>query len=427
MHEVPPGPERDALVRFFEESAAQLEGLRDHTPFPVVGLREPRLQPGWLGEVSLSGQRLTEVGLAFGDPVVSEGPSVIVRSTLIPPPATFEAELLIDEFDVPPDLADALADERDRVEDYAGRDRPRPDHPPTGQTSQADRADQESQTGRADQADQVDGGPTDRSQAQERDAVLDLGGQPLPVRLRVEDQLWAAAGRIELPGTGTLWVSVVSRGVPADAVHLEVVPGLGPFLDARPRVLAELVDALPAEPEPQTLDLPPARGFDAHRALIEVTLADVHELRTRFRPRRQHAEDPAHWEAAVRAQMRLATEDRPTALAAVTSLVNHVIRLSEQPWFDDQRLASAAVEETLRWVVFDSDVPSRRAQQAWVAWWRMQCTPPPVDRADDPSAEPSARPAAQPYVYSLDREAPELVWQQVWDAWAARHGWQRRD
>ncbi|NHC13499.1 hypothetical protein [Motilibacter deserti] len=194
-----------------------------------------------------------------------------------------------------------------------------------------------------------------------------------------------------------------------------------PFRDARGRLAEEL--ARRAATRPQDLDLPPAHGFDAHRALIAGVVPPPPELppqtrtgrargwlRERFgrgaAPRTPDPDPAVLVEAAVRAQARLAAETRQEAEAAVASLVAHVEKASELAWAADGRRWEAAVEETLRFVVFDSDVPSRRAQEAWRRLWGNRA------RSADPRlAVPLARALA----------AEEREWREAWDYWSATY------
>ncbi|NHC44678.1 hypothetical protein [Motilibacter aurantiacus] len=191
-----------------------------------------------------------------------------------------------------------------------------------------------------------------------------------------------------------------------------------PFRDARSRLAEELARRSAARPE--EADLPPARGFEAHRALIAGLLQPPPEPppasrrgRLLERVRRLRGgdagavdlPDPALLlEAAVRAQARLAAESRDEAAAAIAALVAHVKRTAELDWAADPRRWDAAVEEMLRFVVFDSDVPSRRAQEAWRRLWANRA------RSADPRlAVPLARALA----------AEERDWREAWDYWSA--------
>ncbi len=57
--------------------------------------------------------------------------------------------------------------------------------------------------------------------------------------------------------------------------------------------------------------------------------------------------------------MRLATQTRVEADDAVGSLVNRMIELCEAAdWFCDPTLRQPAIDESLRYVIFDSEVPA---------------------------------------------------------------------
>jgi hypothetical protein len=104
--------------------------------------------------------------------------------------------------------------------------------------------------------------------------------------------------------------------------------------------------------------------------------------------------------------MRLATQTRDQADKAVGSLVNHMIELADAAeWFSDPALRRAAIDESLRYVIFDSDVPSRPAQQAWQRSWDKRRHPPFLD--PQPAQE-----AVRVLAASFERDRAELV-----DAW----------
>jgi hypothetical protein len=175
-------------------------------------------------------------------------------------------------------------------------------------------------------------------------------------------------------------VTVTGRGVSPDRVGLRTVEELEPYAYGRQEQLAAIAGHRaggPPAPEPVA---PATLGLDAHRRLIEYTVQDA--LRIEADLRSGHGLGRAHrdrqdrgelWETAVRQQMRLAGEDRDAANAAVTALVNQMIRLAEQAdWFPGTEDAEAAVEESIRYTVFDSEVPSLDAQRAWRAAWSAQ-------------------------------------------------------
>jgi hypothetical protein len=179
-------------------------------------------------------------------------------------------------------------------------------------------------------------------------------------------------------------VLVAARRVPIELVRLERTPDLGPYVrvsrELMERFVARLLEVDAAHVDPEDLDLPEVPGFEAHRALVESTLVQTAESRraaeeNRRPPRhRWRREDSAAhtrgWESATRAQMRLAGQDRDTATAALTALVNQMIQLElAADWFQETDARAEAIEESIRWTVFESDVPSRSAQEEWLASW----------------------------------------------------------
>ncbi|MFE9422033.1 hypothetical protein ACFYNO_03605 [Kitasatospora sp. NPDC006697] len=115
-------------------------------------------------------------------------------------------------------------------------------------------------------------------------------------------------------------------------------------------------------------------GLDAHRLLVESsverTLAErAHRLscgQVKL-PRRLRVGDPVErWSAAERQQMRYASEGRQEARAALELMVSQLCRLAERAeWLVGTGDGRAAVEESIRYTVFASEVPSLPAQLAW--------------------------------------------------------------
>lgn len=332
MWEVPPEPGR--ARRATDEALRRVDDeLLSGPPFPVYGVAAPRLDAETLAEAeSLSGG-VHAVGLYCGELFAASGPLVYVRSVLL----GLDDEAAMAE----PELADVVADERDRLYDHAGIEEPEP-------------------------SEVVEGG-----------ASLVIAHRPRAVEIRREGSVWAA--RVTLrPGEEAgfdvaVTVTVVGRGVAVDAVRLDTVDDLGPYLRGRDQLPGQVLDRMPGLPPPEDWDLPPAHGFEAHLALVQASLAEIEAGRRATREGRQYRvrRGAAHThqmlrESAVRAQMKLATQTRHEAEDAVLSLINHLVRLAEEaPWFSDPVLRQAAIEESVRYQVFDSDVPSRPAQEAW--------------------------------------------------------------
>ncbi|NUT39086.1 MAG: hypothetical protein HOV86_03780 [Thermoactinospora sp.] len=112
---------------------------------------------------------------------------------------------------------------------------------------------------------------------------------------------------------------------------------------------------------------------------------------------------------STQAQLRGQSEDE--ASAAVRSLVQQARRLAEQAaWFDDERLAAAALRETVEWMAHRADVASRPAQEAWEAVHAHE------------SAQPLLALTAPEGEWSAERGRLTRGWLRAWDAWAASHG-----
>jgi hypothetical protein len=312
---------------------AQLDRMRISLaagpPFPVVGLAEPALTPAVLAEYQQCDDEWEFLGLTFGDQLSAAGPLVSVVTTA---PGV----------DLAP-LAEMLAAERDRLWALAQVDEPDP----------------------------VDG--TDQ------DGLLLVDGRRTPARIRREGGTWAARARLD---AGTV-VTVVGRGVGLGEVRLAAVDSFAPFLDGREAEL-ERLRAAHHFTSPEELELPPARGLEAHEALVRLCLRETEEIqaagaeRRRPRPsrRRNGGEYTRAWEAATRAQMRYAGQERHEANAAVTAMVNQAVSLAgKAPWWTEARLRNLAVYEMARHTAFDSDVPSLPAQEIWHRIWSERSAP----------------------------------------------------
>lgn len=373
MWEIPPGPDWERLRRDVPDVE---DALRRGPSFPVYEVREPRLGAGALAGAGSAGD-LWQVGLRWGEPLSRSGPMLSAWTARVPP----------DEEGGPvePELEEVLADERDRLYDDAGIDEPQP------------------------------------QSVEEISATLVIDDIPVSAVVRREDDLWAA--RVVLSREGRdgqpvdVMVTVMGRGVSLDAVRLAPAGYVAPYLAGREEREARLVQqlALVADPAREKLELSAARGVEAHLALIEDCVADADASRRAVREGRRHREPRGAaeqqgrlWEAAVRAQMRLATQTRDEADEAVGSLVNHMTELSEAAdWFGDPALRQPAIDESVRYVIFDSDVPSRPAQQAWQRSW---------DRRRRPSfLDPPAQEEAREIAASIERDHAELL--NAWRRW----------
>ncbi|MFJ1754372.1 hypothetical protein [Kitasatospora sp. NPDC088134] len=208
-------------------------------------------------------------------------------------------------------------------------------------------------------------------------AWITVDGEPRAVQVHEDSRtaghgtVWA--GRLRVDGAT---VTVTGRGVEPGAVELRRILDFEHYLRGRTAQLRQLAERRAARPGPAPE--PVALGLAAHRALVEQGIARAVEREARLRagrsprlPRRLRGEDhQAHWETAVRQQMRLASETREEADAAVTSMVNHLGRLAHHAdWLSGTAEGAAAVEEVVRFTAFASEVPSLPAQRAWERLW----------------------------------------------------------
>ncbi|RKE21695.1 hypothetical protein [Streptomyces sp. TLI_171] len=299
--------------------------------FPVFGWVHEA--GGVLAEFEVGNGGLESVEIRSGDWSSAPGPYVTVR-TYRP-----GAEQLVPL----PDLEDAVEDERDRVYEHIGVD---------------------------------EGEVPGRVRALREWITVD--GEPRAVQVH-EDSRTAAghgtvwAGRLRVDGAT---VTVTGRGVPPGAVELRRIVDFEQYILGRTALLRELAErrADRAEPAPEPAEL----GLQAHRELLEQGIARALAVEAQLRagrsarlPRRLRGEDQqVRWEAAVRQQMRLASESREEADEAVTSMVNHLSRLAHHvDWLSGTPAGAAAVEEVVRFTAFASEVPSLPAQRAWERLW----------------------------------------------------------
>ncbi len=333
MQVVPEGPDQDRI------RAQMLQRMREHEQEvlgrrPVFGLESSALGPGfWARSDSQS------VTLFFGETASPSGPLVSVTTFggKAIEARTVNVQLLMD-------------DEHDRIRDHA----------------------------------HVDDPPWTNAVAVDGEIVVD--GRLRRARIYQDDVLTAAV--ILLPEATVI---AVARGLPVTQLKLVAVADLQPFLDRRKDWIAQRASVEAGVP-PEQMDLPPANGVQAHRLLIEQTVA-VSAAAIQRVTRRAIAErgdvklpEPVRtsrasnraviWESALRAQMHLAGQDRASANEAITSLANHMSRLSRSvPWWDYPAVRFAAIEESIGYTVFAAPVASTPAQQAWQEAWQAQAVP----------------------------------------------------
>jgi hypothetical protein len=362
MEELCASPELAAMVA--REQAALEDRIRV-SGLPLVALAEPTPSPRMLGDASTCDGVTESVGLAYGDPMAADGPLVQVHC------ARWPQSLLR-----PPQLRDLLEQELDRIGD----------RPVVGQAVEQ--------------------------------AVLRIDGQPCPAAVpRASPRWWAA--RCSYRGAE---VTVVARDWELVWTRLVSVADVEPFLRGRREYLAGLRAGPPAPPVPVEVE---ADVAGAHRALVEAVLAQARDAAARVGqgqpPRRRGTERLGGlWEAATRAQMRLADQSRQQANQAVTAMVNQLVGLQEEAaWFAEERLRGAAITETLLyWSGQSEAVWSRAAQQAWQQVWQLQRHQPPGGLLAD-EQQPPAEHADRLRRWVEQQHAARAVWLAAWEAWEA--------
>jgi hypothetical protein len=242
------------------------------------------------------------------------------------------------------------------------------------------------------------------------EALLVVDGVALAFDGCRRGDVWAArlrqpedAAPVLAVGQEPLRITVLGRGVPVRGIELETVGDLTPYAVGRVRAAAEAEAraAAGAAAGEQEYD-----GIDAHRELVERSVRHALEAGRRAREGRTPSGGPEGqdelWELAVRRQMSLAAESREEAEEAVTALVNQMIRLGEcTDWFPESADGGTALEESLRYAVFGSEVASAEAQRAWGRIWDWQWG------AVDASAN------------ARERVGEERAWLGEWERWRA--------
>ncbi|MFC8452675.1 hypothetical protein [Kitasatospora sp. NPDC057223] len=315
---------------------------------------------------------LSWVEVRSGDWTSVEGPYVSVRTYR---PGAERIEAL-------PELEDVVEDERDRVYEQLGIDE--------GDGPGKVRALREWIT--------VEGEP--------RAVQIHEDRRPESAADREPGAVWA--GRLRVDG---LTVTVCGRGVPPGGVELTRIEDFERYILGRTDLMRQLAARRGRQVPVEERELAPVAGLEAHRVLVEHSIAEslaieaqVRARRTPRLPRRLRGDTGAvRWEAAVRQQMKLASETREEAGEAVTAMVNHLNRLAQNTdWVVGTPDGRDAVEEVIRYTVFASEVSSLPAQRAWEQLWTGR---PPGGADDEERSTGSVR------------RLGEQVWLSAWEQW----------
>ncbi|MEU9132389.1 hypothetical protein AB0D08_30495 [Kitasatospora sp. NPDC048540] len=289
-----------------------------------------------LAEYEVCDGRVGWIEVRSGDWSSADGPYVTVRTYR--PGAERERSL--------PELEDVVEDERDRV---------------------------------YEQLDIDEGDGPGRVRAMRE--WITVEGEPRAVQIHEDRRpdsearpVWA--GRLRVDG---ITVTVTGRGVPPGGIELRRIEDFDRYVLGRTALLRRLAVRQRVEDVPlEERVLAPVSGLEAHRAVVEHGVSEVVAMEAQIRsrraprlPRRLRGEaGTLRWEAAVRQQMRLASESRDEATEAVSAMVNQLTRLAQNTdWLVGTAEGQAAVEEVIRYTVFASEVPSLPAQRAWDRLW----------------------------------------------------------
>ncbi|MFD5918253.1 hypothetical protein ACFVYP_25685 [Kitasatospora sp. NPDC058201] len=298
-----------------------------------------------------------------------------------------------------PELDDVVEDERDRVYEQLGVDE--------GDGPGRVRALREWIT--------VDGEPRAVEVHEDRRGLWSGAALPGCCPISGAEPVWA--GRLRLDG---LTVTVCGRGVPPGGVELARIGDQERYLRGRTAMLRDLAVRRGRQVPLGERELALATGLEAHRAVIAQGISEAAAVEARVRAGRAprpsrgaRAEAGAlRWETAVRQQMRLASETREEALAAVASMVEQLNRLSQLThWVVGTPEGDAAVEEVIRYTVFASEVASLPAQRAWEQVRRGRAGRGPQDRVPEGLGE------------GEEHRLCEQLWLASWEQWrVARNG-----
>ncbi len=344
--------------------------LQVRPSFPILGLSHPALTPSRLVDLYETNGRIDQLSLGYGEADGSAGRFVLIISTV--PGGELE------------DLAGLLEAEEGRLGHEVTQD------PPMA-------------------AELTPAGGLRLNIPMEVDGLIVVDGLPVPAHLRRQGRLWAAHITVS-PGR---LVTVVARGVDPGTVQLSEIADLRPYVAAWEEHQLKAVAAAAFMAPQSAVAEGPAQGLEGHVALAKACLAPrlaagKYATGEIGLTRRGHpgSDQASLWDRAVATQAHYANQSGDDADDAVASMVNQALRLAERAtWLTDGARLTRALEEMARYTVFDSDVPSRRAQEWWGRVWTLSTTPLPTDPA---IAKERHR----------EHAATEAVWLTAWERWA---------
>jgi hypothetical protein len=392
-----------------ERSSSAQNQFVNSPSFPVPGLASPALEPAvlagmswgsdsyrrWADSSITHSEGVGEVSLAYGTRDAPSGPFVKVSTSLI---GDYGHQLN--------SLESELARERDWLHDHGVKDEADPFGSPVRQAG-----------------------------------VVLIDDVALVAETCSHGHLWAARAKLP-PEDGDAnhtrpVVTVVARGISAEAVRLSWVEDLRPY--AQERRIKDDEDYARAMALEAQARAKFSEDLDVHQALIESILkqqlqmdaAEAAGRRSVGRSPEEEAHQNALWRAAIEAQSRNRSQDANTALAAVMAMVSHMRELSQvAPWFQTEAgLRDAAIKETVGYTAQGDLVDSQQAQDAWAAHHgRLDSRPAVWGSLQDPDLDELRGPA-------LVRELRDRVtgeqnrsrtdrdrWLWEWDRWAVRRG-----
>lgn len=279
-----PDDQRGEWVRAMRARARRdAEVLTPRPGQPIYGLAAPALTPAAVTQYQLSDEKWIAVTLTYGQPDAPEGPCVVVTTVLTEaaPPGSTSGDGLEAE------LRQVVGSERDRVARRAGAAEP----------GTAARLVGSRETGTA--------------------APLVVSRETLPAGRSLvgrSGSVWAARLLPADPPADGVVVTIVGLGVSPESVRLQPIADLRPMIEAELERIIAMVGrgaGKPRSPRPEPdVELEPAEGVEALRALAEFTLTSNANRRARLQAGQRQWHDPdwgrmhqALWQRAVRASI----------------------------------------------------------------------------------------------------------------------------